>query len=124
VEFLGERVDLPGALGDADLFLLPSETESFGLAALEAMACGVPVIASAVGGLPEVIPEGEVGFLCPLGDVEAMAVAARRLLGDAALHRRLSRAARRLAETRYRVEPAVDRYVTVYRRALGDSLRR
>jgi N-acetyl-alpha-D-glucosaminyl L-malate synthase BshA len=124
VEFLGERVDLPGVLGDADLFLLPSETESFGLAALEAMACGVPVIASAVGGLPEVIPEGEVGFLCPLGDVEAMAAAARRLLGDAELHRRLSLAARHLAETRYRVEPAVDRYVAVYRRVLGDGPRR
>jgi N-acetyl-alpha-D-glucosaminyl L-malate synthase BshA len=123
VEFLGEGVDLPAVLGDADLFLLPSETESFGLAALEAMACGVPVIASAVGGLPEVIPEGEVGFLCPLGDVEAMAEAARRLLGDADLHRRLSLAARRLAETRYRVEPAVDRYVALYRRVLGGSPR-
>jgi N-acetyl-alpha-D-glucosaminyl L-malate synthase BshA len=119
VEFLGERVDLPAVLADADLFLLPSETESFGLAALEALACGVPVIASAVGGLPEVIPEGEVGFLCPLGDVAAMAAAARRLLDDAPLHRRLSQAARRLAETRYRVEPAVDRYVAVYRRVLG-----
>ena len=65
VEFLGERVDLPAVLQEADLFLLPSETESFGLAALEAMACGVPVVASAVGGLPEVIPDGEVGALCP-----------------------------------------------------------
>ncbi len=123
VDFLGERVDLPGVLGDADLFLLPSETESFGLAALEALACGVPVIASAVGGLPEVLPEGEVGFLCPVGDVEAMAAAARRLLDDAELHRRLSLAARRLAETRYRVEPAVDRYVAVYRRVLTDRPR-
>jgi N-acetyl-alpha-D-glucosaminyl L-malate synthase BshA len=119
VEFLGERIDLPAVLAEADLFLLPSETESFGLAALEAMACGVPVIASAVGGLPEVIPEGDVGFLCPLGDVAAMAAAASRLFDDAALHRRLSLAARRLAETRYRVEPAVDRYVAVYRRVLG-----
>ena len=124
VEFLGERVDLPDVLRDADLFLLPSETESFGLAALEAMACGVPVIASAVGGLPEVIPDGEVGFLCQLGDVEAMAAAARRLLGDADLHRRLSLAARQLAESRYRVEPAVDRYVAVYRRVLSDKPRR
>jgi glycosyltransferase involved in cell wall biosynthesis len=88
------------------------------------MACGVPVIASAVGGLPEVIPEGEVGFLCPLGDVEAMAAAALRLLGDADLHQRLSQAARHLAETRYRVEPAVDRYVAVYRRVLSDNPRR
>lgn len=119
VEFLGERVDLPAVLREADLFLLPSETESFGLAALEAMASGVPVVASAVGGLPEVIPDGEVGFLCPLGDVEAMAAAARRLFDDGALHARLSAAARRLAETRYRVEPAVDRYLSVYRRVIG-----
>jgi N-acetyl-alpha-D-glucosaminyl L-malate synthase BshA len=119
VELLGERVDLPAALRDADLFLLPSETESFGLAALEAMASGVPVIASAVGGLPEVIPDGEAGFLCPLGDVEEMADAAGRLLDDAALHARFAAAARRLAETRFRVEPAVDRYVAVYRRVLA-----
>jgi N-acetyl-alpha-D-glucosaminyl L-malate synthase BshA len=118
VEFLGERVDLPAVLRDADLFVLPSETESFGLAALEAMACGVPVVASAVGGLPEVIPDGEVGALCPLGDVEAMAAAAIRILGDAELHRRLSRAARRLAESRYRIEPAVDRYLAIYQRVL------
>jgi N-acetyl-alpha-D-glucosaminyl L-malate synthase BshA len=120
VELLGERVDLPAVLREADLFLLPSETESFGLAALEAMASGVPVIASAVGGLPEVIPDGEVGFLCPLGDVEAMAEAARRLLDDPSLHARQAVAARRLAETRYRVEPAVDRYVAVYRRVLAE----
>jgi N-acetyl-alpha-D-glucosaminyl L-malate synthase BshA len=119
VEFLGERVDLPVVLQEADLFLLPSETESFGLAALEAMACGVPVVASAVGGLPEVIPDGEVGALCPLGDLPAMAAAAGRILGDADLHRRLSRAARRLAESRYRIEPAVDRYLAIYRRALA-----
>ncbi len=118
VELLGERVDLPAVLREADLFLLPSETESFGLAALEAMASGVPVIASAVGGLPEVIPDGEVGFLCPLGDVEAMAAAARRLFDDPPLHARLRAAARRLAETRYRIEPAVERYIAVYRRVL------
>jgi N-acetyl-alpha-D-glucosaminyl L-malate synthase BshA len=119
VEFLGERVDLPAVLQASDLFLLPSETESFGLAALEAMACGVPVVASAVGGLPEVIPDGEVGALCPLGDIEAMAAAAGRILGDADLHRRFSRAARRLAESRYRIEPAVDRYLAIYRRVLA-----
>ena len=119
VEFLGEQIDLPAVMRDADLFLLPSETESFGLAALEAMACGVPVIASAVGGLPEVIADGETGVLCPLGDVAAMAAAARRLLDDAPLRGRFSAAARRRADTQFRRDPTVDRYLDVYRRVLG-----
>jgi N-acetyl-alpha-D-glucosaminyl L-malate synthase BshA len=63
VQFLGERIDLPTVLREADLFLLPSESESFGLAALEAMACGVPVVASDVGGIPEVVIDGETGLL-------------------------------------------------------------
>ena len=99
VDFLGEQVDLPATLAGADLFLLPSETESFGLAALEAMACGVPVVASDVGGLPEVIGDDEAGFLRPVGDVEGMAACARRLLDDPALRRRMAAAARRRAET-------------------------
>ncbi|HXJ19306.1 MAG TPA: N-acetyl-alpha-D-glucosaminyl L-malate synthase BshA [Polyangia bacterium] len=119
VEFLGERIDLPAVLRGADLFLLPSETESFGLVALEAMACGLPVVASAVGGLPEVIADGETGFLCPMGDVGAMAAAARRVLDDPSVRARLGAAARRRAETMFRMEPAVDRYVDIYRRVLS-----
>ncbi len=75
-QFLGERADLPAVLRGAELFLLPSESESFGLAALEAMSCGVPVIASRVGGVPEVVLDGETGLLAPVGDVAAMAAAA------------------------------------------------
>jgi N-acetyl-alpha-D-glucosaminyl L-malate synthase BshA len=119
VQLLGERIELPVVLRESDAFLLPSETESFGLAALEALACGVPVVASAVGGLPEVIPEGDVGFLRPVGDVAAMADAVTRLLDDPALRARMGAAARRLVETRYRIDPAVDRYLTIYRRVLG-----
>ncbi len=119
VEFLGEQIDLPAVMRDTDLFLLPSETESFGLAALEAMACGVPVVASAVGGLPEVVADGETGFLCPVGDVPAMAAAAGRLLDDPALRARLGAAARRRAETQFRLDPAVDSYLAVYRRVLA-----
>jgi N-acetyl-alpha-D-glucosaminyl L-malate synthase BshA len=118
VEMLGERADLPALLRGADVFLLPSEVESFGLAALEALSCGVPVVASAVGGLPEVVADGEVGFLRPVGDVGAMAEAVRRLLDDEALRRRFGAAARRLAETRFALGPAVDRYVELYRRVL------
>ena len=119
VQYLGERIDLPDVLRGADLFLLPSETESFGLAALEAMACGVPVVASAVGGVPEVVADGETGLLRPAGDVAGMADAVLRLLTDGALRARYGAAARARAQTRFRPEPAVDRYLAVYRRVMG-----
>ena len=119
VRFLGERGDLIATLQQSDVFLLPSQTESFGLAALEAMACGVPVVASDVGGVSEVVVDGETGFLAPAGDVAAMAAYARRLLSDDDLRRRMSRAARHAAETRFRLGPAVDRYLAVYRRVLA-----
>jgi N-acetyl-alpha-D-glucosaminyl L-malate synthase BshA len=119
VDVLGEQVDLPATLAGAAVFLLPSETESFGLAALEAMACGVPVVASDVGGLPEVIGAGEAGFLRPVGDVEGMATCARRLLDDPTLRRRMAAAARHRAETLFRPEPAIARYLEVYRRVAG-----
>jgi N-acetyl-alpha-D-glucosaminyl L-malate synthase BshA len=117
VDLLGEQVDLPATLAGADLFLLPSESESFGLAALEAMACGVPVVASNAGGLPEVIGDEEAGFLRPVGDVDGMAACARRLIDDPALHGRMAAAARRRAETHFRPEPAIARYLEIYRRA-------
>jgi N-acetyl-alpha-D-glucosaminyl L-malate synthase BshA len=117
VDFVGERVDLPGVLAGASVFLLPSETESFGLAALEALACGVPVVASRVGGVPEVVVEGQTGFLCPVGDVQALATATLRLLTDGALRAAQASAARARAETFAR-GPAIDRYVALYRRVL------
>ena len=121
VRFLGERGDLIAVLQQSDLFLLPSQTESFGLAALEAMACGVPVVASDVGGISEVVADGETGLLAAAGDVAGMARHARRLLTDEELRRRMSRAARRLAVTQFRLTPAVDRYEAVYRRVLTPS---
>jgi N-acetyl-alpha-D-glucosaminyl L-malate synthase BshA len=123
VDFLGERDDLPAALADAAVFLLPSETESFGLAALEALACGVPVVASRTGGVPEVVPDGEVGFLHAVGDCDAMAASTLRLLEDPALRARLGRAARARAEAEFRVEPAVLRYEAIYRRVLAQPRR-
>jgi L-malate glycosyltransferase len=119
VRFLGEQGDLIAILQQSDLFLLPSQTESFGLAALEAMACGVPVVASDVGGVSEVVVDGETGFLAAPGDVAGMAKHARRLLTDEDLRRQMSHEARRVAETRFRLAPAVDRYEAVYRRVLG-----
>jgi len=119
VRFLGESGDLVALLQQSDLFLLPSQTESFGLAALEAMACGVPVVATDVGGVAEVVVDGETGFLAAAGDVASMTTHARRLLTDEVLRQRMSHAARHLAVTRFRLSPAVDRYEATYRRVLG-----
>ena len=80
VIFLGKQDAIEELLAVSDLFLIPSQSESFGLAALEALACGVPVIASNVGGLPEVVKEGHSGFLRKVGDVESMVTAANSLL--------------------------------------------
>jgi N-acetyl-alpha-D-glucosaminyl L-malate synthase BshA len=82
VRFLGKQEAVEEILSISDIFLLPSENESFGLAALEAMACQVPVISSNVGGLPEVNKHGKTGYLCEVGDVECMAKHAVGLLDD------------------------------------------
>jgi len=118
-QFLGERIDLPELLREADLFLLPSESESFGLAALEAMACGVPVVGSRVGGIPEVVSDGETGLLAPVGDVAAMAAHVVRLLEDQPLRQRFARAARERAATVFPLEPTVAKYEALYRRVLA-----
>ena len=118
VRLLGEQRDVAPLLQQASVFLLPSEVESFGLAAVEAMSCGVPVIASAAGGLPEVIDHGRTGFLHPVGDVEAMSESALRLLRDDALHRRLSEAARAACLERFQPGPIVDAYEAHYARVL------
>jgi len=118
VRFFGRVDDVADLLREADLFLLPSETESFGLAALEAMACGVPVLASAVGGLPEVVVDGETGYLTPGGDVAAMTERALRLLGDPAAHLRFRRqAAVRALE--FSTDRIVPRYERIYEELLG-----
>jgi glycosyltransferase involved in cell wall biosynthesis len=82
VRYVGVVDDVVPLLAAADVLLLPSETESFGLVALEAMASGVPVVASDVGGLPEVVEHGVTGFLAPVGDVDAMAAYCLELLKD------------------------------------------
>ena len=122
VDFLGEQLDVVATLRRASVFLLPSQTESFGLAALEALACGVPVVASRAGGLPEVIRDGEDGFLLPVGDVAAMAAAVARIVDDAALHRRLSATARADAVARFSRAPMVTRYEKYYERVLSGAL--
>ena len=95
VDALGEQDQIIPLLSIADLFLLPSEQESFGLSALEAMACEVPVVASRIGGLPEVVEDGVSGFLHALDDLDGMAASGIRLLTDLHLHQEVARAARR-----------------------------
>jgi len=119
VDFLGEQVELPAVLRDSDVFLLPSETESFGLAALEAMACGVPVVASRVAGIPEVVADGQSGLLAPVGDVAAMAGHVARLASDTATLARFSRAARARVESHFQPEPIVNSYEALYRRLVA-----
>ena len=119
VHFLGAIDDVAGVLPQLDLFLLPSEYESFGLAALESMACGVPVISTRTGGVPELIEHGVSGFLCDVGDFPCMADLAVRLLGDAAAHDAMRRAARERAVERFPLDRAVDAYEEIYREVLG-----
>jgi L-malate glycosyltransferase len=118
VIYLGTQDAIEQLLGCADLFLLPSSEESFGLAALEAMSCGTPVIASNIGGLPEVIDHGSDGFLFPVGDVDAMAAAAVGLLQDKQKMAQMRAAAREKAESHFRVETLVPEYERYYEQVL------
>jgi N-acetyl-alpha-D-glucosaminyl L-malate synthase BshA len=119
VLFLGKHASVDELLACADVLLLPSENESFGLAALEAMASGAPVIASLVGGLPEVVEHGESGFLYPPGCVDDMAAAAIELLSDPELHARMAAAGRRIAIERFSAASVVPRYEAIYERLLA-----
>lgn len=120
VTFIGNVPLVEEVLVGADLLLLPSETESFGLAALEALSCEVPVIATAVGGLPEVVRDGENGFLFPVGDTTAMAAAARDLLTDEEKRRRCGKNGRQWAVTQFEESAIVGRYRRIYRQVLED----
>lgn len=119
VVFLGKQDSVAEIMACADLLLLPSQNESFGLVALEAMASGVPVIASRAGGLPEVVDHGETGFLAPVGDVEAMADGAAHILRDPETWRRFSEQSRRSAVERYGVESIIPQYERYYERIVN-----
>jgi len=115
VEFLGEQDQVVPILSVSDVFLLPSSQESFGLAALEAMSCEVPVVASRIGGLPELIDDGVNGFLHVPDDLDGMARSAIRLSTDEDLHRRAAAAARRTAHDSYcdsKIVPIYEAYYT------------
>ena len=119
VESLGEQDQIVPLLSISDLFLLPSAQESFGLAALEAMACEVPVVASRVGGVPEVIDHGTTGFLHEPEDLQGMADSGVAVLTDPALHARIARAGRQTVVQRYCRDHVVPQYEAFYSRVLA-----
>ncbi len=114
VIFVGHVPKVEEVLGAIDLFLLPSETESFGMAALEALACETPVIATNVGGLPEVVVDGEMGFLCDVGDVGAMSEHALQILSEDKLRKRMGEAGRAWAIDQYQITRVIPQYQAYY----------
>jgi N-acetyl-alpha-D-glucosaminyl L-malate synthase BshA len=123
VHFLGKQDSVTELLPLADLMLMPSELESFGLAALEAMACRVPAIATRVGGVPELIEHGVSGCLFPVGDVESMAECAIRLLKDPARLEGMGAAARQTAQDRFCASRIIPLYENYYEQVLAQGPR-
>jgi N-acetyl-alpha-D-glucosaminyl L-malate synthase BshA len=121
IHFLGKQDNVNELLPLADLMLMPSEMESFGLAALEAMACSVPTIATRVGGVPELVDEGVNGLLFPLGDVESMAAAAINLLNDEERLTAMARADRTTAQDRFFASRIIPLYEQYYERVIARS---
>ena len=115
IRFLGKQDPIEEILSIADVFLMPSESETFGLAALEAMACNVPTVVSDVGGLPELVEDGETGYLCPVNDVEAFTDRVQALLGDEDLHGRMAEAARNRAVETFDIDRVVPMYERYYK---------
>jgi N-acetyl-alpha-D-glucosaminyl L-malate synthase BshA len=120
VLFVGQVPNIADYLSVADLLLVPSQTESFGLAALEAMACEVPVIATRVGGLPEVVKNGENGFLVKLGDTAAMAERAIEILSDETKQRDFGKRGRELAVGQFNTERVIPMYERLYESVVGN----
>ena len=114
VDFVGKQDNVERLIRLAHVLLMPSEMESFGLAALEAMACGVPPLGTRVGGVPELISDGVDGFLEAVGDVKAQAGRVLEMLGDDAVHARMSAAARRTALERFATDSLIPKYERYY----------
>jgi N-acetyl-alpha-D-glucosaminyl L-malate synthase BshA len=121
IHFLGKQEKVNELLPLADLLLMPSELESFGLAALEAMACKVPSIATRVGGVPELIDDGITGLLYAVGDVDAMAAGALSLLKDRDRLQAMREAGRKTAQTRFCSTLVVPQYLRYYEAVLGNA---
>ncbi len=120
VRVLGERPDVPALLASSDVFVLSSRSEGLPVSVLEAMAAGLPVVATDVGGLRELVVEDETGLLVPRADADALAAALRRLLADPELRRRLGDAGRARAEARFDLAPFRRAHLELYRRELAE----
>ena len=118
VKFLGKQEGLVEILSCSDLFVIPSQSESFGLAALEAMACGLPVISSSVGGLPELVKHNESGFIAEIGDVERMAKYAIDLLTNEKKYKIFSKNSRDRAVNLFDISKVVPLYEEHYRKIM------
>jgi len=121
IEFLGNVKNVMEIIGRSDLFFLPSEDESFGLAALEAMSCEVPVVATNVGGLKELISHGVDGYLTNVGDIEALAQNALKILTDSGLQEKLGRNARQKVLEQYTPEKILPLYESLYEETLKEK---
>jgi N-acetyl-alpha-D-glucosaminyl L-malate synthase BshA len=118
VKFLGKQEGLVEILNASDIFLIPSQSESFGLAALEAMACGLPVISSSVGGLPELVRHNETGYIAEIGDIDRMAKYTLELLTNEKKYRLFSTNARERAVTMFDKSKVIPKYEEYYRKIL------
>lgn len=121
VNFVGKRENIADYLAVADIFLLPSESESFGLAALEAQACEVPAIASRIGGIPEVVTDKETGFLSDVGDTNKMSEDALTLINDDEMRREFGERSRESAVQRYSATNIIPQYMKFYEKVLGET---
>ncbi|MFB4327261.1 N-acetyl-alpha-D-glucosaminyl L-malate synthase BshA [Paenibacillus sp. CR_12] len=119
VHFLGKQDEIAHVISMADVLLLPSEKESFGLVALEAMACGVPTVGSTAGGIPELVTHGETGYLAPIGDTHSMAQHVLEICKDEALSERLRKACLQRSKTMFCNELIRGKYEEIYYRVLG-----
>jgi L-malate glycosyltransferase len=119
ISFLGKQDCLIQLLSTADVFLMPSQSESFGLAALEAMACGVPVVSSSVGGLPELIVHNQTGFIAEIGEIDTMAKYVVQLLTNEKKYRLFAENSRARAEQRFNKQLIIPQYIQYYEKVLA-----
>jgi N-acetyl-alpha-D-glucosaminyl L-malate synthase BshA len=119
IKYMGNYGDIESILPCADLVFQPSEHESFGLVPLEAMACAVPVLVTASGGITEIVEHGKTGFLCEVGDIEAMAKCATDLLSNPKLAKKMGAAGQQVALNRFKREDIVDQYESLYEEVMG-----